>query len=153
MSSWSLPASTSAQMASSVSVWPFNLCISPIFVPAPCQWADWSQSCRRKSGPATLEWRESTSTKVYECDVRSSKHCHNTAAGVLLVSQSALLIYCAKVRFVSPHFQHSHGHLGTPLLSTPLPLLPLPQSPHSGCDLNVTERRLSQSGIHDNILS
>lgn len=35
--------------------------------PAPCQSAVWSRSCRRKSGPITLEWRECTSTKGYEC--------------------------------------------------------------------------------------
>lgn len=81
-----------------------------------CPSAAWSRSCRIKSGPATQEWRESTSTKGYECAAPSSKHCHNTAAGSVLTSLPALLIQCAKVKFVSPHFHLSDGHLMTPSL-------------------------------------
>lgn len=50
----------------------------------------------------------------------SSKHCHNTAAGSVLTSLPALLIQCAKVKFLSPHFQHSDGRPRTPSLSQSL---------------------------------
>lgn len=96
---------------------PLTPCIPPPSNPALCQSAAWSQSCRRKSGPTTQEWRGSTSTKGYECAAPSSKHCHNTAAGSVLASLPALLIQCAKVKFVSPHFHRSDGYLRTPSLS------------------------------------
>lgn len=85
-----------------------------------CQSAAWSRSCRRRSGPTTQELRGCTSTKGYECAAPSSKHCHNTAAGSVLASLPALLIQCAKVKFVSPHFHHSDGCLRTPSLSQSL---------------------------------
>lgn len=88
--------------------------------PALCQSAAWSLSCRRKSGPTTQEWRGCTSTKGYECAAPSSNHCHNTAAGSVLASLPALLIQCAKVKFVSPHFHHSDGYRRTPSLSQSL---------------------------------
>lgn len=88
---------------------PINACMSPIPPPdaAPCQSVAWNQSYRRRSGPSTQEWRGSTSTKGYERAAPSSKHCHNTVAGSVLASLPALLIQCAKVKFVSPHFHHS----------------------------------------------
>lgn len=93
----------------------------PLPSPARCQSAAWSQSCRRRSEPTTLEWRESTSTKGYECAAPSFKHCHNTAAGsdppTPPFSLPALLIQCAKVKFVSPHFHCSDGYLRTPSIS------------------------------------
>lgn len=84
--------------------------LTPFTSAAPYQSAAWNQNCRRKSGPATQGWSESTSTKGFERRGPSPHantlppHGHRRGPHC----QPSSLIQCAKVTFVSPpHLQPS----------------------------------------------